>query len=87
MTHPLKPAVPTLFTKPNCVQCDTTKRKLAKHGIVLQVIDITEDPLALEFILELDYKQVPVVWVSPDVHWSGYRGDLIETHLMKEHAA
>ena len=83
----MTPTTPTLFTKPRCVQCDATKRKFAKHGIQITVVDITTDPDALDFLRSLDYAQAPVVWVSEDVHWSGYIPALIEQHLVEDVAA
>lgn len=65
----------TLYTKPQCPQCDFTKRKLTDLGIPYEVFDITENPFARGFAQALGYKSAPVVVVSNDVHWSGYRPD------------
>ncbi|MDP7707501.1 glutaredoxin-like protein NrdH [Mycobacterium sp. TY815] len=66
-----------LYTKPNCPQCDATKRALTKNGIIHHVIDATADPAARESVMALGYSQVPVV-VAGNRHWSGFRPDRIK---------
>lgn len=66
----------TLYTKPQCVQCDATKRALNKKGITYQTIDVTTSPEALEQVKALGYLQAPVVVTDTD-HWSGFRPDKI----------
>ncbi|MGP5056963.1 glutaredoxin-like protein NrdH [Brachybacterium paraconglomeratum] len=67
----------TVYTKPHCVQCDATKRALNKSGIAYDLVDLTEDELALERVKALGYAQAPVVVTSED-HWSGYRPDKLK---------
>lgn len=38
----------TVYSKPACVQCDATDRALDKHGMDYDVVDLTQDPTALE---------------------------------------
>ncbi len=46
----------TVYTKPNCDQCDATKRRLDKHGLQYRIVDITEDDTARRFVTsELGY--------------------------------
>ncbi|VBA34482.1 Glutaredoxin-like protein NrdH [Mycobacterium pseudokansasii] len=66
-----------LYTKPNCVQCDATKRALAKSGIPHELVDITVEPDARDYVLSLGYLQAPVV-IAGDQHWSGFRPDRIK---------
>lgn len=67
----------TVYTRPDCVQCQRTIRKLTRSGIEHHVIDVTADADALRHITEdLDYRQAPVVEAGGR-HWSGYRPDLI----------
>lgn len=81
----------TLYSKPRgCVQCNATKMKFKKEGIVEGVhytdVDVTQDTTALEFIKSLGYAQAPVLYVSkPDGtthHWSGYDVDEIDEHIL-----
>ncbi len=67
----------TVYSKPQCVQCDATYRALNRAGIPYRSIDVSVDAEALEYIKSLDYNQVPVVIVG-DKHWSGYRPDRIQ---------
>lgn len=70
----------TVYTKPACVQCNATYRALDKAGIeydVIDVIDITENPQARDYVMSLGYLQAPVV-VAGDVHFSGFRPDEIK---------
>ena len=63
----------TVYTKPNCDQCDATKRRLDKHGLQYRIVDITEDFVTSE----LGYLQAPVVVVDRSdgdrEDWSGFR--------------
>lgn len=72
-------AVPpvTLFSKPNCPQCDMTKRLLTTEGVPHQVRDVTQDPEAHAFVTGLGYMAAPVVHAGDDNHWSGFRPDRI----------
>lgn len=60
----------TVYTKPSCVQCTATYRALDSKGIDYDVLDLSEDPAALEQVKSLGYLQAPVVITDQD-HWSG----------------
>jgi glutaredoxin-like protein NrdH len=64
----------TVYTKPNCVQCDATKRYLDKAGIKYSTVDITQEPEALELILSLGFQAAPVV-ISDAGNWAGFQPD------------
>lgn len=66
----------TVYAKPYCPQCDATKRQLDRQGIEYSVIDITQDPQALDELLRAGFMQAPVV-VTEQESWSGYRPDKI----------
>ncbi|GAB20246.1 NrdH-redoxin [Gordonia effusa NBRC 100432] len=67
----------TVYTKPACVQCHATYKALDKQGLPYDVVDISENADAREFVKELGYLQVPVVVVDGE-HWSGFRPDRIK---------
>ena len=67
----------TVYSKPNCVQCDATYRALNKYGLEYEVIDITQDEEALQTVKALGYQQAPVVFANGD-HWSGFRPDKVK---------
>ncbi|MDN5547156.1 MAG: glutaredoxin-like protein NrdH [Rhodococcus sp. (in: high G+C Gram-positive bacteria)] len=66
----------TVYTRPACVQCNATYRALDKAGIEYDVIDITENAQARDYVMSLGYLQAPVV-VAGENHWSGFRPDEI----------
>ncbi|GED98326.1 redoxin NrdH [Gordonia crocea] len=67
----------TVYTKPACVQCNATYKALDKAGVEYQVVDISEDSEARDYVMALGYLQAPVV-VAGDEHWSGFRPDRIK---------
>lgn len=68
----------TVYTKPACVQCTATRKALDKSGVEYDVVDITEDPAARDYVMSLGYLQAPVV-IAGEQHWSGFRPDAIES--------
>lgn len=68
----------TVYSKPQCVQCEATYRKLNSRGVEYKVVDLSADPVALEKVKSLGYLQAPVV-VTDEDHWSGFRPDKLET--------
>lgn len=84
----LSTPVITLFSKPACSQCFTTKLAFDKLGLVenehYKIEDMSQKPQALERVRALGYMQAPVVEVAqPDgstVHWSGMNPAKIKEH-------
>ncbi len=69
----------TVYSKPACVQCTATYRALDSKGISYVIVDVAEVPAALEYItVELGYSRAPVVVVTEENHWSGFRPDKIK---------
>ena len=67
----------TVYTKPACVQCNATYKALDKHGIAYDIVDISLDTEARDYVMALGYLQAPVVITDED-HWSGFRPDRIK---------
>lgn len=67
----------TLYSKPQCVQCDATKRALNKASIGYEIVDISEDAEALAHVKSLGFVKAPVV-VTEDDSWSGFQPDKIK---------
>ncbi|MCJ7857411.1 glutaredoxin-like protein NrdH [Corynebacterium kalidii] len=67
----------TVYTKPACVQCTATKRALDKAGLDYEMVDISLDDEARDYVMALGHLQAPVV-VTEDAHWSGFRPDRIK---------
>ncbi|MFP3014362.1 MAG: glutaredoxin-like protein NrdH [Arsenophonus sp.] len=66
----------TVYSKPDCMQCNTTYIALKRKNLFYNVVDLTKDPEALQFIIKLGYQQAPVV-IADNKHWSGFRPDII----------
>jgi glutaredoxin-like protein NrdH len=66
----------TVYTKPSCVQCEQTKKLLAKNGLEFNVIDITEDASAYDKVIAMGFQAAPVV-VTDDDSWAGFNPEKI----------
>ncbi|WP_164206981.1 glutaredoxin family protein [[Micrococcus luteus] ATCC 49442] len=83
------PTAYTVYTKPECPNCEKTKDYFDAKGITYTSVDITEVPAALEYITaELGYSQAPVVVNNSDGQdrWSGLRRDKL-VHANMHHKA
>ena len=67
----------TIYTLPNCVQCDVTKRKLKEHNVPYKEVDLSTDEEASNMVKELGYTSAPVVVVDGR-HWSGFKLEKIK---------
>lgn len=72
----------TVYSKPNCLNCDITKRLLDKANIAYQVVDLSKDSAALEKVKADGFTTAPVVYTDDDA-WCGVRPDKI-TALQKK---
>jgi glutaredoxin-like protein NrdH len=72
----------TVYTNPNCVQCDMTKKVLDRYEIEYSVVDLSQDQDSLQMVLDLGYKQAPVV-VAGDKHWSGFKPEQLSNLLVQ----
>lgn len=67
----------TIYSKPNCPQCEATKRKFTKEGVAFREVDVSEDRRAFMRVRdEWGYQRVPVIEVRGegfDVRWDGFR--------------
>lgn len=67
----------TVYTKPNCVQCDMTKRLMDKIGISYTTVDIVENPEELDKLIAMGYRAAPVVMTEEGESWAGFQPDKI----------
>ncbi|OBA30278.1 glutaredoxin-like protein NrdH [Gordonia sp. 852002-51296_SCH5728562-b] len=67
----------TVYAKPACGPCHATKRALDKAGLDYDVVDISIDDEARDYVTSLGYSSAPVV-VAGDEHWSGFRPDRVK---------
>jgi glutaredoxin-like protein NrdH len=62
----------TVYSNPNCVQCENTKRFLTYRNIEFESKMISDSPEIYALIEEKGYKSAPIV-VAGDDSWSGFR--------------
>lgn len=67
----------TVYSKPNCPQCDLTKRDMDILGIEYKTVDITQQQDQLDRLISLGHRSAPVVETDQEI-WSGYRQDKIK---------
>ena len=67
----------TVYTKPQCVQCGATIKALDKAGITYELVDLTTDIDARDYVMALGHLQAPDVVTDTD-HWAGFRPDRIK---------
>lgn len=63
-----------VYTNPNCIQCEQTKKFLDKAEIPYEVIDLSSDRESLERFIDMGFKSAPIVETSNDI-WSGFKYD------------
>ncbi len=66
----------TVYTNPNCVQCEQTKKYLDKEGIEYTVENLQSDEnydKLVEFVNQ-GFKAAPIV-VTDTETWSGFKPD------------
>lgn len=74
----------TVYTTPNCVQCNSTKRYFDRHDIPYETVDLSQDEEALKMVRELGHTIAPVV-IAGDKHWSGFRIERIKNVIAEIH--
>jgi len=65
-----------IYTNPNCIQCDMTKKQFDKRGIEYESIDLSTVPKLVEEFKEAGYLAAPVV-VTKIGTWAGFKPELI----------
>jgi glutaredoxin-like protein NrdH len=68
----------TVYSKPNCPQCELTKRDMDILGIEYESVDITQHQEQLQRLTALGYRSAPVVETDHGI-WSGYDQDKIKS--------
>lgn len=72
----------TVYTKPDCVQCIQTKKRLEAKGLSFNVIDVSEDKEARKVVSNTGIYQMPYVTVERDGKlvdsWHGFKDDKIK---------
>lgn len=72
-------AVSVYTTGPECIRCVLTKRALREKGVRFREVDIRSNDAARQYVVEdLGYTEAPVVVVTDEDHWCGFRPDKID---------
>ena len=66
----------TIYSKPNCKQCEFSKKYLNDKGIEFKEINVFEDNEALTMLRDQGYAQLPVVDIDGEFH-TGFRPDVL----------
>lgn len=73
------PKIPvTVYTTPNCVQCNQTKKMMDKLGIQYSVVNLEENQDKLAEFKEQGYMSAPIVTTDVKI-WSGFRHGKIKS--------
>jgi len=69
----------TVYTNPNCVQCEMTKKYLDREGIEYTVENLQDEKNydKLVAFVEQGFKAAPIVVTDTDT-WSGYKVDKLK---------
>lgn len=75
----------TVYSKPNCVQCEMTKEFLKQNNIEFEEVNVFEEEEALELIKLHGFQRLPVVTRnnSFDFAFSGFQIDLLDELVEK----
>lgn len=73
----------TVYSRPNCMQCEMTKIYLTKNKIPFETIDIEANPGAFELLKHYGFTSLPVVVIDdefedPNKTWMGFQVDRLE---------
>ena len=59
-----------VYSKPNCMQCDFTKKHLDRMGLEYQAVDVTTDQQALDEVKQMGFHGLPVVVAAWRPGWA-----------------
>ena len=75
-----------IYTLPNCVQCDMTKKQFDNAGVAYELIDLTDHPdTAGALKADYGFTQAPIVITAGD-QWSGFKLERIKGVIQAIHA-
>lgn len=64
-----------VYTKPNCMQCNFTKRYLEENEIPFETRDVEKDEQALEEVKALGFQSLPVIVADGFETFNGFHPD------------
>lgn len=66
----------TVYSKPNCMQCEFTKKYLNDKDVEFEEIDVFEDDEALAMLRDKGFSQMPAVDVNGEFH-TGFQPNVL----------
>lgn len=82
----VRPMQISVYTLPNCVQCESTKRMMHKNNIRFDEIALDQHPELIEQFKSIGHTSAPIVVTSSggtETVWSGFRFDKIKALTAK----
>ncbi|MCK9234686.1 MAG: glutaredoxin family protein [Gammaproteobacteria bacterium] len=70
----------TIYSVPNCPQCDQTKLVLSRHGISFNEVDLSQDEKKREELRNKGVRSAPFVEFGSD-WWSGFNMGKIKSAI------
>ena len=68
----------TVWTLPNCVQCNMTKKEFDRRGIRYEEMNLENHPEAAQAFIQSGLTAAPII-VTDTKKWSGFRFDKIKS--------
>lgn len=65
-------AAVTVYTRPGCAQCRSTKTILKNLGVPFEEVTVPDEGELIDNLKAAGYKELPVV-VAPNETWSGFQ--------------
>lgn len=65
-----------IYSKPNCMACNFSKKYLTDKGIEFEEIDVFEDAEALAMLRDKGFSQMPVVSIDGEFH-TGFKPNIL----------
>lgn len=69
----------TVYSKPNCMQCNFTKKFLDDNSVTYTMINVYENEDALNRVKEMGFQSLPVVEIEGEEPFFGFRPDRLES--------
>ena len=69
----------TLYSKPNCMQCNITKQFFEDNQVPFVIKDVFESEEAVEEVKALGFQSLPVIVAEGIEPFFGFRPDILET--------
>lgn len=68
----------TVYSKPNCMQCNFTKRYLREHNIEFKDINVYENEDVELHVKSMGFQTLPVIEIEGQEPFFGFRPDKLE---------